>query len=88
MCSLSTFCELRPKNVLLLSDTPEDTCKCQTHKNLFLKLDAMGCSYGSSFWGEVLCGTSESSNFWLSKSDECREGKKFGPNKQMDSLTI
>ena len=36
MCSMSTFTKLRPKNVLLLSDTPEDTCKCQTHENQFL----------------------------------------------------
>ena len=36
MCSLSAFCKFRPKNVFLLSDTPEDTCKCQTHENLFL----------------------------------------------------
>ena len=28
MCSLSAFCKLRPRNILLLSDTPEDTCKC------------------------------------------------------------
>ena len=49
MCSLSAFCKLRPKNVLLLSDTSEDNCKCQTHENLFLKLDAMGCSYDSQW---------------------------------------
>ena len=33
-CSLSVFFKLRPKNVLLLGDTPEDTCKCQTRENL------------------------------------------------------
>ena len=74
--------------VLLLSDTPEDTCKCQTHENLFLKLEAMFHSYDNSFWNEVLCDTSENSNCWLSECDECREGKKFIPKKQMDSLTI
>ena len=58
MCSFSVFCKLRLKNVLPLSDTPEDTCQCQTHENLFLKLDAMGCSHDSSFWGEVLYNTS------------------------------
>ena len=55
MCSMSTFTNRRPKNVLLSSDTPEDTCKRQTHENLFLKLEAMGHSYDDSFWGEVLC---------------------------------
>ena len=88
MCSMSTFTKLRPTNALLLSDTPEDTCKSQTHENLFLKLKAMGHSYDNSFWGEVLSDTSENSNCWLSKCDECREGKKFIPKKQMDSLTI
>ena len=49
MCSMSTFTKLRPKNVLLLSDTPQDTCKSQIHENLFLKLEAMGHSYDNSF---------------------------------------
>ena len=48
-CSLSVFCKLRPKNVLLLGDTPEDTCKCQTHENLLFKLEAMGCNYETAF---------------------------------------
>ena len=77
MYCMSTFTKLRPKNVLLLSDTPEDTYKRQTHENLFLKLEAMGHSYDNSLWGEVLCDTSENSNYWLSKCDKCREGKKF-----------
>ena len=88
MYSMSTFTKLIPKNVLLLSNTPEETCKCQTHENLFLKLEAMGHSYDNSFWGVVLCDTSESSNFWLSKCDECREKKKFIPKKRIDSLAI
>ena len=59
MCSMSTFTKLRPMNVHLLSDTPEDTYKCQTHENRFLKLKAMGHSYDNFFWGEVLCDTSQ-----------------------------
>ena len=27
----STFCNLHPKNVLLLSSSPKDQCKCMTH---------------------------------------------------------
>ena len=88
MYSMFTFTELRPKKVFLLSDTPEDTCKCQTYENLFLKLEAVSHSYDNSFWAEALCDTSENSNCWLSKCDECREGKQFIPKKQMDSLTI
>ena len=48
----------------------------------------MGCSYDSSFWGEVLCDNSENNDCWLSKCDECREWKKFSLRKRMDSLTI
>ena len=45
--SFSTFYYLCPKNVLLLADSPKDPCRCLIHENLFLKLDAMGISYGS-----------------------------------------
>ena len=31
----STFCRLRPANVLLLKNTPEDQCKCKTYKKTF-----------------------------------------------------
>ena len=31
----STFCNLRPRNVLLLSFSPKDQCKCMTHENFF-----------------------------------------------------
>ena len=31
----STFCNLRPRNVLLLSSLPQDQCKCMTHENFF-----------------------------------------------------
>ena len=53
-----------------------------------LKLNAMGFSYDSSFWDDVLCDTSENSNCWLAKCDKHREEKKFIPKKQMDSKTI
>ena len=36
-CSFSTFCNFRPKNVLLLDESPKQQCKCQIHENLFLK---------------------------------------------------
>ena len=38
----STFCDLRPKDVLLLGSTPGDQCK---YENLFLKLKAMDIIY-------------------------------------------
>ena len=45
-CSFSTFCKYSPKNVLLLGRTPKEQCKYQVHKNLIMKLEAMGCNYG------------------------------------------
>ena len=41
----STFFSLRPKNILLLKDSPKDQSKCKTHENLILKLEAMGVIY-------------------------------------------
>ena len=60
-CSSSAFCKLRPKNVLLLVDIPEEQCKCQIHENFFMKLEAMGCSYDNEFSRNVLCDVSEKS---------------------------
>ena len=44
-CSFSVFCNLRPKNVLLLVDTPKEQCKCEIHENFFMKLEAMDSFY-------------------------------------------
>ena len=40
----SLFCNLQPKNVLLLGDTPKNQCKCKVHET-YLKLEAMDYSY-------------------------------------------
>ena len=34
----SKFCDLRPKNVLLLKQSPVDQCKCKIHENFNNKL--------------------------------------------------
>ena len=85
-CSFSAFCKLRPKNVLLLFDTPKEQCRCQIYKNLFMKLEAMGCSYDNNFWGNVLCEVSENSKCWLSECESCR--KKLVPTKPLNSETV
>ena len=36
--SLSTFCDLHPKNAFLLADSPKNQCRCLMHENVFLKL--------------------------------------------------
>jgi len=68
ICSFATFCKLRPQNVLLLGNSPKDQCKCQVHENLFLKLEAMGCDYDSSWWDTVLCDTHPNSSCWKNNS--------------------
>ena len=78
MCSFSSFCDLRPKNVLLLQDTPRDQCKCEIHENLLLKLEAMGHSYDRNmFWEEILCDASPNSAGWLHDCENCKDGRKF-----------
>ena len=54
-CCRSLFCALRPKNVLLMGDSPQDQCKCQVHKNFYMKLEAMGVNYDNIFWDSILC---------------------------------
>ena len=74
----SKFCSLRPKNVLLLHDTPADQCRCKVHENLILKLKGLQIKYDSTtFWESVLCDTSLNSNCWQSKCQECTGGKKI-----------
>ena len=86
-CSFSTFCNLQPKNVLLLGDSPKEQCRCQIHKNLFLKLEAMGCDYEKSWWETVLCDTSPNSPCWHNTCVECKDGKKFIPRKALNAMT-
>lgn len=85
--AFSTFCDLRPKNVLLLGSSPKDQCKCMIHENLFLKFEAMGISYDSSFWEKALCSTDSNSDCWLSKCDQCNKGKNVVPGKACNSST-
>ena len=75
----STFCSLRPRNVLLLNDTPKDQCKCKTHENFFLMLEAMGISYCKNIWDTLLCYTNGNSSCWLGVCDKCKNGCKLQP---------
>lgn len=58
----SSFCALRPKNVLLLKDTPLEQCKCITHENFILKLKCFKINYDSSYWNNILCDSALNSN--------------------------
>ena len=47
--SFSKFCNLRPKNVLLLKNSPIDQCKCKLHENFRLKLKVLKIIYGGEW---------------------------------------
>ena len=60
-CSFSTFCNFRPKNVLLPDESPKQQWKCQIHENFFLKLEAMGIYYEKDWWNTMLCNSTSNS---------------------------
>ena len=86
-CSLSSFCNFRPPNVLLLGDSPKDQCNCQTLANLFYMLEAMGCPYEGSWWEIVLCDITPNSPCWHNICNECKDGKKLVPGKPLNAIT-
>ena len=47
--SFAKFCELRPENVILLKNSPNDQCKCLTHENLRLRLTGLKVTLDRSF---------------------------------------
>ena len=73
----STFCKLRPQNVLLLHETPADQCKCLTCENFFLQLGSLQIKYDSSFWAHVLCDDSLVSGCWQGNCDICKQGQQI-----------
>ena len=74
--SFAKFCELRPENVLLLKNSPNDQCKCLTHENLRLQLTGLKVAYESQkFWTEVLCDATTNSVCWRQNCDVCVNGQ-------------
>lgn len=74
----SKFCDLRPKNVLLLKNTPLDQCKCKIHENFRLLLKGAGIAYDNSWWETQLCETQDlSSNHWVGECDSCNSENKL-----------
>lgn len=71
----SKFCSLRPKNVLLLKETPAEQCKCRLHENFILKLKALKYTYNNDYWKNLLCDDSLNSLCWQNLCDRCSNGK-------------
>ena len=78
--SFTAFCKLRPKNVLLVKNTPMDQCKCKVHENFIFKLSALKINYHDNFWKKCLCqGHSKifTSTCWAGECQQYLGGKKF-----------
>ena len=71
------FCDLHPKNVLLLRDSPKDQCKCMIQENLFLKRTVIGISYDSTLWYNVQCNGKSNNDCWESKCLDARMERRL-----------
>ena len=70
------FCDLRPKNVLLLKSIL-DQCKSITIENFINKLEALSILYdSSSFWDTVLYNNTTNCQCWQGNCEDCADGKK------------
>ena len=71
----SKFASLRPQNVVLLKNQPEEQCKCKTHENFYLKLKALRLDYTNEFWHSFLCdGAGLEEDCWKNLCDRCKNG--------------
>ena len=77
------FYSLRPPNVLLLTNSLKDQCKCT--KISFLTY-AVGITYIGDVWNEYLCNTDENSACWLGDCIICESGKKIVVKKPLNKI--
>lgn len=82
------FCSLRPKNVLLMKNTPSEQCKCKVHENFIMKLKGLKISYSQKFWHDYLCDTSLKSRCWKNACDNCMNLKKMNISEDMAKAVI
>ena len=79
----SKFCSLRPKNVLLSSETPHNICLCTYHENIIMILEAlhkysqkMIPLYSSSFRDQMVCENATTS-CWFNQCEICKNSTLF-----------
>ena len=78
----STFCSLRPKEVLLAQDMPHNVCVCITHENIILLLESLHRKtciiplYSQDFLEIYVCDPT-SEKCMASDCSTCQEGKLF-----------
>lgn len=84
----SKFCSLRPKNVLLMKDTPSDQCKCITHENFMFKVKGLKQTYCNDWWCMILCDPSLNSKCWRNECDACSDGKKIEFSMDLSTVCV
>ena len=71
----SKFFQLKPPNVLHMSKSPKDQCKCVLHENFRLLLAPFKINVDKDFWPTVLCNSTHlSSACWKQDCDDCAGG--------------
>lgn len=87
--SFSKFCSIRPKNVLLLKDTPIDQCRCKIHENFSMMLIAVQIKYDDQWWKNILCNNEDYlAACWKGNCIVCQNGKLFCSNNDMSFPVI
>lgn len=84
----SKFCSLRPKNVLLMKDTPSDQCKCITHENFMFKVKGLKQNYCNDWWCKILCDPSLNSKCWKNECDTCSDGKQITLSMDLSKICV
>jgi hypothetical protein len=87
ICKISKFASLRPKNVLLSSDTPQNVCGCVYHTNIILLLECLNRKYShifpkyerQAFLSKCRCNI-ESEACMSDACERCQDGKVFDTN--------
>lgn len=80
----SKFHSLRPKNVFLMKETPQEICKCLYHENMEFLFKSIGSNYDGSFWDEMLCDSELKSSCWSNQCDNCKDFSFVFPNKDLN----
>ena len=73
---ISTFCTLRPANVLLSRYTPHETCLCQTHENFISLANALLPQYNQQ-WIKQNAVCQLTKTCMLNEFEACKNGIKL-----------
>ena len=73
---LSKFYTLKPPNVIYMSKSPNDQCKCIQHEAFRMLLSPFKIDVNSEFWTKFLCSSQDLySKCWTGDCNECSMGQ-------------